>query len=596
MKKMLVLSFPLVLLLACSSVNDPLALVQGGSDDSGSTSGSSSSSTSSASDYVMDDEGDNISLVSFDRTISVSFSASGATVTGDANGIVKVSGNDVTVDNSATGEKVLYKLSGTASDGFFKLYSANKQALQLDGLSLTNKNGAAINVQSSKRTFVVVNGTNQLADGSSYSDTPSDEDEKAAFFSEGQLVFSGSGSLTVTATGKAGITSDDYVRFLSSPTVTVKSTAGHGVRGKDAVVVTDGTLGITVSAAGKKGISSDGPVQIDGGKTTITVSGGVDTSDSSDLSGSAGIKADGIFTINDGVLTVTNSGQGGKGISSDLQGYFNGGTVKVTVSGSNYGSSSSGMGGPGGPGGFGGWGGWGSSSSSSSDNSVAAKAIKFDGDLVFAGSDVTAIAKSHEAIESKGTLEVKGGRIYAQSSDDAINAASHLTISDGYVCAYSTGNDGLDANGNMYITGGVIYAVSAGGAEVALDANTEGGNRLYISGGTLFALGGLENGAQLTQNCYSASWSKNTWYSLTVGDKTYAFKTPSSGGNGLVVSAASMPELKSGVSVSDGESIFGGMGLIAPTVSGGSDVSLSGYSASSGRRGGPGGFMRMEMW
>ena len=581
MKKMLVLSFPLALLLACSSVNDPLALVQGGSDDSGSTSGSSSSSSSSStSDYVMDDEGDNISLVSFDRTISVTFSASGATVTGDANGIVKVSGNDVTVDNSATGEKVLYKLSGTASDGFFKLYSANKQALRLDGLSLTNKNGAAINVQSSKRTFVVVNGTNQLADGSSYSDTPSDEDEKAAFFSEGQLVFSGSGSLTVTATGKAGITSDDYVRFLSSPTVTVKSTAGHGVRGKDAVVVTDGTLGITVSAAGKKGISSDGPVQIDGGKTTITVSGGVDTSDSSDLSGSAGIKADGIFTINDGVLTVTNSGQGGKGISSDLQGYFNGGTVKVTVSGSNYGSSSSGMSGPGG------WGGWGSSSSSSSDNSVAAKAIKFDGDLVFAGSDVTAIAKSHEAIESKGTLEVKGGRLYAQSSDDAINAASHLTISDGFVCAYSTGNDGLDSNGNMYIMGGVVYVVGKGSPEVALDANTEGGYKLYVSGGTLFAVGGLENGAQLTQSCYSASWNKNSWYSLTVGDKTYAFKTPSSGGNGLVVSAASKPELKSGVSISGGESIFEGMGLIAPEVSGGSSVSLSSYSGGSGFGGG----------
>ena len=583
MKKMLVLSFPLALVLACSSVNDPLALVQGGSDDSGSTSGSSSSSSSSsASDYVMDDEGDNISLVSFDRTISVTFSASGATVTGDANGIVKVSGNDVTVDNSATGEKVLYKLSGTASDGFFKLYSANKQALQLDGLSLTNKNGAAINVQSSKRTFVVVNGTNQLADGSSYSDTPSDEDEKAAFFSEGQLVFSGSGSLTVTATGKAGITSDDYVRFLSSPTVTVKSTAGHGVRGKDAVVVTDGTLGITVSAAGKKGISSDGPVQIDGGTTTITVSGGVDTSDSSDLSGSAGIKADGIFTINDGVLTVTNSGQGGKGISSDLQGYFNGGSVKVTVSGSNYGSSSSGMGGPGG---WGGWGGWGSSSSSS-DNSVAAKGIKFDGNLVFAGGTVSVTAKSHEAIESKGTIEVKGGRIFAQSSDDAINAASHLTISDGYVCAYSTGNDGLDSNGNMYIKGGVVYAIGKGSPEVALDANTEGGYKLYVSGGTLFAVGGLENGAQLTQNCYSASWNKNSWYAVTVGDKTYAFKTPSSGGNGLVVSAASKPELKSGVSVSGGDSIFEGMGLIAPEVSGGSSVSLSSYSGGGGFGGG----------
>ena len=577
MKRMFFLLFPLSLLLACGSANDPLALSGSGDEDE-------DSGSTSVSDYVMDDEGDNIDLVSFDRTISITFSASGATVSGDANGIVKVSGNDVTADNTATGEKVYYKLSGTTSDGFFKLYSANKQAVELNGADITNKRGAAINIQGSKRTFVVVNGTNTLADGASYSGTPSDEDEKAAFFSEGQLVFSGKGTLTVTATGKAGITSDDYVRFLAAPAVKVSSSAGHGVRGKDAVVVTDGTLEIFVSGAGKKGISSDGPVQIDGGRTTVTVSGGVDSSDSSDLSGSAGIKADGVFTINGGVLNITNSGQGGKGISGDLQGCFNGGKVSVTVTGANYGSSSNN--GPGGPGGFGGWGGWGGNASSS-DNSVSAKAIKFDGNLVFAGSDVTAVSKSHEAIESKGTVEISGGRVYAQSSDDAINAASHLTISDGFVCAYSTGNDGLDSNGNMYIKGGVVYAVSAGGAEVAVDANTEGGYKLYYSGGTLFAIGGLERGSQLTQDCYSATWNKNTWYAMTVGGNTYAFKTPASGGNGLVVSGASTPELKSGVSVSGGETIFNGMGTLSPTVSGGTAVSLSAYTGNSGGFAGP---------
>ena len=69
---------------------------------------------------------------------------------------------------------------------------------------------------------------------------------------------------------------------------------------------------------------------------------------------------------------------------------------------------------------------------------------------------------------------------------------------------------------------------------------------------------------------------------MTVGDKTYAFKTPSSGGNGLVVSGASTPELLSGVSVSGGESLFEGMGLLDPAVSGGATVSLSTYSAGSG--------------
>ena len=474
--------------LACSSLSDPLAI----------NSSESESTEPYVSNYSRDDEGDNIDNVSFDRTITITFSPSGsASVSGDEHGIVKVSGNDVTADNSAYDEKVLYKLTGSTSDGFFKLYSANKQAIVLDGVSITNGSGAAINNQSKKRTFVVLSGTNSLADGADYTDTPADEDEKAAFFSEGQLVFSGTGSLTVMATGKAGITSDDYVRFLGSQTVSVKSSAGHGVRGKDAVVVTDGTLGITVSAAGKKGISSDGDVLFEGGKTTVSVSGAVDTSDSSDLSGSAGVKADGVFTMKDGTLTITNTGKGGKGISGDQQAYFYGGMVRVTVSGANYGTSSSG--GFGGPGGMGGWG-----SNSSSDNSVAAKGIKFDGDIVIEGGSVSATASSHEAIESKGTISISGGTVYAKSSDDAINAASHMTISGGFVCAWSTGNDGLDANGDMYIKGGVIYAVGSGSPEVALDANTEGGHKLYISGGTLFALGGLESGAQLTQNIQHA--------------------------------------------------------------------------------------------
>ncbi len=576
MKKVFSFILPVVL---------PLSGCFSGAFDIYTDDGEDSSGSTYVSEYTQDDEGDDIALTTFARTISITFSTTGAaTVSGDENGIVTVSGNEVTADNSAYDEVVRYELSGTATDGFFKLYSANKQAIVLNGLSLTNKNGAAINNQSKKRTFVVLQGSNTLADGASYTDTPDEEDEKAACFSEGQLVFSGDGSLTVNASGKAGITSDDYVRFLGTQKVSVNSTAGHGVRGNDAVVISSGTLDITVSAAGKKGISTDGDVIIDGATTTITVSGGVDSSDSSDLSGSAGIKADGIFTINDGVLTITNSGQGGKGISSDQQGYFNGGTVQVSVTGANYGSSGNGgFAGPGGNGGPGGFGGFGGSSSSSSDNSIAAKAIKFDGNLVFAGSSVSAVAKNHEAIESKGTIDITAGRVYAQSSDDAINAASHLTISGGMVCAYSTGNDGLDANGDMYIKGGVIYAIGAGGAEVALDANTEGGHKLYVSGGTLFVIGGLENGAQLSQNCYSASsWSKNTWYALSVGDDTWALRTPDSGGNGLVVSGASKPTLKSGVSVSGGTTLFEGMGAVDASCSGGSSVSLSSYSGGNG--------------
>ena len=146
----------------------------------------------------------------------------------------------------------------------------------------------------------------------------------------------------------------------------------------------------------------------------------------------------------------------------------------------------------------------------------------------------------------------------------------------------------MDANGNLYIEGGVVYAIGSGSPEVALDANTEQRYKLYVNGGVLFTIGGLESGAVLSQKCYSASsWSAKKWYSITVGDNTYAFFTPEKGGSGLVVSGATQPTVKSGVTVTGGTEIFGGMGVLGGTVSGGSSVSLSSYTGSSS---GPGGW------
>ena len=549
-------------------------------------SGSSSGVSGVSTLKVTEDQEDFIANTSFDRTITITFNAGGtASVSGDANGIVSVSGNHVSVDNTGTTEKVRYELSGSATDGSFKVYSNNKQAFVLNGLSLTNPNGAAINNQGKKRCFVVVSGTNTLADGSSYTATPSDEDEKAAFFSEGQLIFSGDGSLTVSAKGKSGIVSDDYIHLMASPTLNVTSTAGHAVRGKDAVIVSDGVLEATASAAMKKGVASDSLVLFNGGATTIKVSGGTAYDDEdAEYKSSAGVKADQLFIMNAGTLSVTNSGIGGKGISGDGPAYFQGGTVSVKVTGTNYGSSGSGgMG-------RGGWGGSGSSDSSdSSDSSKSAKGIKFDGDIYVSGGSISATSSNHEGIESKGKILIGGGTVYAQSSDDAINSAKMMAITGGQVCAYSTGNDGLDANGNLYIEGGVVYAIGSGGAEVAIDANTEGGYKLYVNGGTLFAVGGVENGASLSQACYQASsWNKNTWYALTVGNDTYCFKTPSSGGTGLVVSGASQPSLYADVSPSGGTSVFGGMGMMGGSASGGTSVSLSAYSGGQGMGGGMG--------
>ena len=484
-----------------------------------------------------DDSEDLIANTTFAQTVNVVFLTDGnAIVTGDNEDFsVTVSGNDVTVVYSGE-EYVMYELSGTANDGFFKLYSTKKQGITLNNVSITNPNGAAINVQGpqaepskGKRTFIVLKGDNNLADGTSYTETPSGEDEKAALFGEGQFIFSGDGSLTVTATGKSGIISDDYVHFLGGD-ITVKMTSAASVSGSD-----------TLKPACVRGKD--------------------------------------YVKMTDGTLNLTSTGTGGKGISSDGNGFFYGGNVNVTVTGSNFGSSGGGGGFPGD--GFPGGG--------SSSNGVSAKGLKFDGNLIFKGSNVMVNCTAHEGIEAKGTLSVSSGEVYSHSqSDDAINSGGNLTISGGLVCAYSQGNDGLDANGNCYIKGGVVYAIGATSPEVAVDANSEGGYTLYLTGGTLVAIGGLESGSSLTQSCYSASsWSQNTWYGLTVGSTTYAFKTPSSGGTPLVVSGSSAPALQSGVSVSGGTACFENMFYTDASFSDGSSVSLSSYSGGNG--GGPGG-------
>lgn len=483
-----------------------------------------------------DDSEDLIANTAFTQMVGVAFSTSGnAIVTGiNDDFTVTVSGNDVTIVYAGE-EYVMYELSGTTNDGYFKLYSAKKQGITLNGVGITNPNGAAINVQGTqaepskgKRTFIVLNGENSLADGIKYTETPAIEDEKGAMFGEGQFIFSGEGSLNVAATGKSGIVSDDYVHFISGE-ITVNVSSSATVNGSD-----------TLKPACVKG------------KDYVRMTGGA--------------------------LSLTSTGTGGKGISSDGNGYFYGGMVNVTVTGSNFGSNG---------GGGDGHGGWGNNSS----DGVSAKGLKFDGNLIFKGSKVVVNCSAHEGIEAKGTLSVSGGEVYSHSqSDDAINSGGNLTISGGLVCAYSQGNDGIDANGDCYIKGGVVYAISASSPEVAIDANSEGGYQLYLTGGTLVAIGGLESGSSLTQSCYSASsWSQNTWYGLTVGSTTYAFKTPSSGGTPLVVSGGSTPILQSGVSVGSGTACFEGLFYTDASVSGGNSVSLSSYTGGNGGGGGPGG-------
>lgn len=460
-----------------------------------------------------DDTSDFVDNETWSSTINIVWNGTDVTVTGSADGVSVTNANGyVTV--TSTAKNIEYAVSGNGK-GQLSIYSDYKYKLSLEGLTLACSDGPAINNQCHKTCYAVLGGTNTLSDGSSYAS--SSEDRKAAFFSEGQICFSGSGSLNVTGNYKHALASDDYIRFCSGTgTIDLTAKVSDGLHTNDGVIINDGT--ITINAVGE-GIQCDtSSVVITGGTIDIT------------------------STTDKGILAYANI-------------EISGGTVNIS---SKY------------------------------------KCIKTTGNLVISGGTITAIATgtssssgTPEGIEAKGTITISGGTVYSQSADDAINSGGDLTVSGGYVCAYSTNNDGIDANGNCYIKGGVVYAIGASSPEVAIDANTEGGYKLYVTGGTIVAIGGLENSSSLSQTCYQASGSTNTWYALVVGSEIFAFKTPSSNASTLVVSGASQPALYKSVTPS-GTAVFNEMGYFPASYSGGSSVSLSTYSGGSSG-GGPGG-------
>ncbi len=575
-----------------------------------------------------------------DNTVGVVYNGTSAQVTVAGNiaryVTTTVSGAHVAIAQSGDVDdnvgEITYTLSGESSDGEFYLSGSYKSTVELAGLTLTNatpvNSGAAIHIQNGKRINIkVVSGTtNTLTDAASGS-------QKGCLYVKGHAEFKQKGTLNIYANLKHGIKTGEYMT-VKNATINVLSAAGDGVNCSqyflmesgtlnisgvsddgiqcdidgDAstgettdhddedtgnIYIEGGTIGIDISGTAAKGIKSEGDIDVTGGTVNVTTSGGGEwDSDDQETKAAACLSSDADINISGGTLTLVSTGSGGKGMKCDSVLTVTDGTINVTTSGglyynngttenTNYTGNTDNV----------------SSSYYSSPKGIKAglkeesgSSYTYAGGIVISGGSITVTTSgtNAEGIESKNTLRITGGEITVNAYDDAINSGQDMTISGGRIYARSSSNDGIDSNGNCYIEGGLVYAIGSRSPEVAIDANTEEQKKLYVSGGTLVAIGGLESGSSLTQSCYSSnSWSAGTWYALTTGGSTFAFKTPTSGGTTLVVSGSTTPTLKSGVTVSSGTLVFGGVGYVDATVTGGSSVSLSSYTGNNG--GGPGG-------
>lgn len=422
----------------------------------------------------------------------------------DGDIVVTTSGADVTVNAS---KKAQYILSGSCSDGSFKIYSDKKFQLTLNGLTLTNPTGAAINSQTKKRMYLVVadGSVNTLGDGSSYTAsvpvlddegnaTGEYEDEKGVVFSEGQIILSGAGKLSINAVGKNGLVSDQYLRIrpLTRLTVSASSSASNALKA-DSVLIMGGVVNLGTASADGKGIQSETDVIITGGRTTVITTGSGDASSGGGGGMNPGGGGPGWRTR----ASSSSSGNAPKGIKAGARIRVTGGTLRVRCDGS-------------------------------SGEGIESKYSGSDAAILVSGGDVVSYAKQ----------------------DDAVNAAGMILVEGGTLAAYATGNDAVDSNygrtGAVTVSGGTLVGISsAGSPEEGIDCD----NMSYITvrGGTLICLGGSQNGGSslssaTTQGYYIGSnqaFVSGTTYTLYSGSSAFLrFSSPISVNSALTILSA----------------------------------------------------------
>ena len=313
----------------------------------------------------------------------------------------------------STSSKVVYIVSGKCSNGSLKIYSEKKFQLVLTGLELTNPNGPAINIQTGKTVYFTIadNTTNNLCDGETYNapvigEDGEEEDQKGTLFSEGQLIFDGSGTLNVTSHGGHGICSDDYIRIRSG-NINILSAAKDGFRTKDKFIVSRTKTArprITINATNDGIECSEGEVVIDAGIIELTTGGEAikveyeetDTkvTPNATINGgyikfvttgekSSGVKTTGKFTLNDGIIHGTVEGNGSKILNCDNNITISKGTLTGFAKGTVL------------------------------NNETSAGGIKCEGDISINGGTISieCTGKGAKGVNCDNTISINGGEV-----------------------------------------------------------------------------------------------------------------------------------------------------------------------------------------
>ena len=256
------------------------------------------------------------------NTVEVVYSGTTATVTvaDNISSYVTVSSgtsSDVVISQSNTDavddDEITYVLSGSTTEGSFKLTGSYKCTVSLAGVSITNSDGPALNILNGKRIKISAKKetTNTLtgAGTSSYN---------GCIYCKGHIEFQGNGELNITGTAYHAVKAKEYVQ-IKNLTLNITSAAKDGINCKEYFWMKSGT--VTSSDIASDGID----VTMDGTTSTgeITATDTVDAHDDEDS---------GNFYQDGGTLTITlaTSNTTGSLIQADGTISHNGGTYNGT--------------------------------------------------------------------------------------------------------------------------------------------------------------------------------------------------------------------------------------------------------------------------
>lgn len=375
---------------------------------------------------------------------------------------VSVAASDVTVNSVSEVQDLNFSLKGATADGMFKIYTAKRFNLLLNGVNITNPDGPPVNIQSEKKcsVFLEAGTTNTLADGVTYAPAPGTEEQDAAFFSEARLVFAGTGSLVINGLGSEqhGLRSDDEIE-INGGQITVASAVKDGIHASDGLIITGGTLSVTPAGDGIDGDAS--AIEISGGNLTITCN-------TDDVKG---LTCDSTLVISGGTVSITMNGDQSKAIQSNFPIQLTGGTIGIVTTGDAVLV----------PAGTG------------FDPSYCT-AVKSDEDITLAGASLTISCSgiAGKGVSSDADIIMTAGNLQVTTTGNGGTYFNESNQKEAYVSTC------LSSDGSTNITGGAVTTSSSGsgGKGFSSDAQTvigsltsspvidvtTTGTKIYISG------------------------------------------------------------------------------------------------------------------